>query len=248
TLLPINYYKSLLTKKKDSYAIYAESSFKNEQKLLVIGNDVTTKYSRRSEDEFDRMARYIFAMVKERPGNYMVFAPSYKMLEDVSDAFLKYSKEDWRIIKQESGMKEADREEFLNEFDKGDTMIAFCVMGGIFAEGIDLTEEKLIGAAILGTGLPQVGHEQEILKKYFDERDDEGFDYAYRYPGMNKVLQSAGRVIRTVNDRGVILLLDERFLQSANKKLFPREWSDYKICNVTNVGEEISKFWSNPSL
>lgn len=245
TLLPINYYKSLLTKKQDSYAIYATSSFRNEQKLLVIGSDVTTKYTRRTQEEYEKMASYIHDMVLAKPGNYMVFAPSYRMLDDVMEAFERNKKDDWRVIKQETGMDESLREDFLSEFDKEGTLIAFCVMGGIFSEGIDLTEEKLIGAAILGTGLPQVNNEQEILKKYFDERDDLGFDYAYRYPGMNKVLQAAGRVIRTVNDRGVILLLDERFLQSANKKLFPREWSDYKICTEKNVGEEIKKFWDN---
>ena len=90
-------------------------------------------------------------------------------------------------------------------------MIAFCVMGGIFGEGIDLKKEQLIGAIIVGTGLPQISNEREILMDYYEKRMGEGFDYAYRYPGMNKVLQAAGRVIRTIDDVGVIELLDERF-------------------------------------
>ncbi|MCR5468532.1 MAG: ATP-dependent DNA helicase [Lachnospiraceae bacterium] len=254
TLLPIGYYKSLLTKKTDSYAIYAESSFAKEQKLLLVAGDVTTKYTRRSEDEYKKMASYIYEMVKAKDGKYMVFAPSYLMMKNVKEAFetILEAQDDervvngsWRLLMQESRMKEADREAFLEEFNGDGTLVAFCVMGGIFAEGIDLTEEKLIGAVILGTGLPQVGHEQEVLKSYFDDMDGEGFDYAYRIPGMNKVLQSAGRVIRTVKDRGVIMLLDERFLQSAYKNLFPREWDDYRICNLNTAGEEIRKFWSD---
>jgi len=255
TLLPINYYKSLLTEKKDNYAIYAKSSFSSDQKLLLIGQDVTSKYTRRNDDEYHKMAEYIYQMVAAKEGNYMVFAPSYSMMNTVKDALAELAKsyndsrietEDWRIITQETGMSEPEREEFLQEFEKEEegTLIAFCVMGGIFAEGIDLTEEKLIGAAIIGTGLPQVGHEQEVLKGYFDERDNVGFDYAYRYPGMNKVLQSAGRVIRTVNDRGVIMLLDERFLQSAYRSLFPREWDNYRICQAKDVQKYIQEFWS----
>ena len=122
-------------------------------------------------------------------------------------------------------------------------MAAFCVLGGIFGEGIDLKEERLIGAIIVGTGLPQIGNEREILKEYFEEKNGEGFDYAYRYAGMNKVLQAAGRVIRTTEDRGVIALLDERFLESSYLRLFPREWEDYKVCGLKDVGVRMAEFW-----
>ena len=123
-------------------------------------------------------------------------------------------------------------------------MIGFCVMGGIFSEGIDLTAERLIGAAIVGTGLPQVCNEREILKRWFDEGGMSGFDYAYLYPGMNKVLQSAGRVIRTEEDAGVIMLLDDRFLDRRYLETFPREWSDFQVCGLKTVGRALGAFWS----
>ena len=122
-------------------------------------------------------------------------------------------------------------------------MVAFCVLGGIFGEGIDLKAEQLIGAIIVGTGLPQIGNEREILKDYYDKKAGEGFDYAYRYPGMNKVLQAAGRVIRTLEDRGVIALLDERFLENSYLRLFPREWTKYQICSQQNVKDAALQFW-----
>ena len=115
--------------------------------------------------------------------------------------------------------------------------------GGIFSEGIDLKEERLIGAVIIGTGLPQVNTEQEILKEYFDEHGEHGFDYAYQYPGMNKVMQAAGRVIRTVHDRGIIALLDDRFLRPEYVALFPREWGTYTVVNRYNVDQAVRAFW-----
>ena len=142
--------------------------------------------------------------------------------------------------------KKTKREEFLEEFQSREgTLVGFCVLGGIFSEGVDLTGESLIGAIIVGTGLPQVSDEREILKNYYDERGLSGFDYAFRYPGMNKVLQAAGRVIRTSEDRGVILLLDERFLQREYGALFPREWEKRSVCGLPQLREEVSRFWSD---
>ena len=116
-------------------------------------------------------------------------------------------------------------------------------MGGVFSEGIDLKEGRLIGAIIVGTGLPMVCTEQEILKGYFDEKEQKGFDYAYQYPGMNKVMQAAGRVIRTVSDEGVIALLDDRFLKPDYQALFPREWDGYYAVNLNSVSGIVTEFW-----
>ena len=116
-------------------------------------------------------------------------------------------------------------------------------MGGIFAEGIDLLGERLIGAVIVGTGLPQVGIQREILREFYDQQGERGFDYAYRFPGMNKVLQAAGRVIRTQEDEGVILLLDERFCQQENLQLFPWEWSDYRKSSLLHIEAQLQEFW-----
>ena len=245
TLLPVQYYKEMLSTREDNYAIYAQTSFEEEQKLLLIGKDVSSRYKRRNESEFQKMAAYIADITAAKAGNYMVFFPSYKMLDEVYEQFLKIAPVEVQLLKQESGMTEVEREEFLQAFANGskDALVAFCVLGGIFGEGIDLKQEQLIGAVIIGTGLPQIGNEREILKAYYDKKADEGFDYAYRYPGMNKVLQAAGRVIRTIDDRGVIALLDERFLESSNQRLFPREWTKYQICDMDNVSRKLSDFW-----
>lgn len=247
TLLPIQYYKNLLSTDKENYAIYAKSTFAEEQRLLAFGNDVSTKYTRRSGAEFIKIAKYIVKTVHCKKGNYMVFFPSYKLMNQVYEMFLEMDDGRAETIIQENGMKEAEREAFLQSFEKQyeTSLVAFCVMGGIFSEGIDLTNDKLIGAIVVGTGLPQISNEREILKNHFDEISGNGFDYAFRYPGMNKVLQAAGRVIRTTEDRGVILLLDERFLQLDYQNLYPREWKERKICNCNTIEDAVQDFWKN---
>ena len=245
TLLPVNYYKQLLSTKEDNYAIYAHSTFSNEQRLLLFGRDVSTKYTRRNAAEYEKIAKYIVTTVQGKKGNYMVFFPSYKLMQDVADVFCELVDSDVTIFLQKSNMKEQEREEFLSAFEeeREGSMVAFCVMGGIFGEGIDLKNDRLIGAVIVGTGLPQISNEREILKNYYDARGLSGFDYAFRYPGINKVLQAAGRVIRTNEDKGVILLLDERFLQSDYDLLYPREWSDRLVCRQGELEGYLRDFW-----
>ena len=246
TLLPINYYKSLLSTKKDNYAIYAQSIFDEKKRLLVFGKDVSTKYTRRNAAEFEKMTEYIYRTVKCKKGNYMIFFPSYKLMNQVYDIFTEIHT-DFDTIIQTSGMKEEEREEFLEAFvvERDSSLVAFCVMGGIFGEGIDLKNEQLIGVIVVGTGLPQISYEREILKNYYDAQNGCGFDYAFRYPGINKVLQAAGRVIRTVDDNGVILLLDERFLQPDYEPLYPREWKERIVCGIEQLEGYVEEFWSN---
>lgn len=265
TLLPIQYYKRLLGGEPQDYEVYAKSTFREEKKALFLANDVTSKYTRRSAEEFRRIARYIYEVVRQRHGNYMVFLPSHLFLERVYDCFVEdyFDGECMECIVQEDYMSEAKREEFLLRFrgnadcdlkehiafeieeENDGILIGFCVMGGIFSEGIDLKHDSLIGAVIVGTGIPQVGCERELLKQYFDERGDNGFDYAYRYPGMNKVLQSAGRVIRTAEDVGVVALLDERFLEYQYRRMFPREWESYEVVSVDTISGRVEKFWND---
>lgn len=248
TLLPVGYYKKLLSGRTEDYAVYAKTPFLPEQKKVILARDVSSRYTRRGPEEYGRIAEYIHQVAETRQGNYMIFFPSYKMMEDIYRIYEeKYGYLERKILLQNPSMQEKDREEFLREFEEENarTLMGFCVMGGIFAEGIDLTGEKLVGAVIVGTGLPQVNYEREILKNYYDKKQENGFDYAYRFPGMNKVLQSAGRVIRTQEDRGVILLLDERFCTLEYRCLFPREWEDYEICTRTNVKGVLEKFWTN---
>ena len=250
TLLPIQYYKSLLSTKTDNYAIYAKSTFTQDQQMILMAEDVSTKYTRRNEAEFERIAFYIYKMVLGKKGNYMAFFPSYRLMEQVYDKFLQIEDFGCETLLQKSGMKEQEREEFLQAFEeeRENSFVAFCVMGGIFGEGIDLKNDRLIGAAIVGTGLPQISNEQEILKDYYDGHGGCGFDYAFRYPGMNKVLQAAGRVIRTTEDRGIILLLDERFLTRDYERLYPREWEQRTVCSGGQVEDLIRDFWNKGKI
>ena len=251
TLLPIQYYKKLLSTDKDNYAVYAESTFDQSRRLILNGTDVSTRYKKRTEDMYKRYAEYIWRTVRAKQGNYMAFCPSYQFMEAVYDAFEKMRCEmgdgQTECILQSHYMNEEAREIFLETFEevREGSLVGFCVMGGIFSEGIDLAEEKLIGAFIIGTGLPQVCSERAILKDYFDKDGGQGFDYAYLYPGMNKVLQAAGRVIRTEEDRGVILLLDERFRERRCREIFPREWEDCGACVLEDVEEKVKAFWDS---
>ncbi|MCM1119136.1 MAG: ATP-dependent DNA helicase [bacterium] len=264
TFLPIQYYKGLLGGEESDYEVYASSVFNPEKRALFIAEDVTSKYTRRSDAEFYNIARYIDEIVKNRHGNYMVFCPSYAFMHEIYDRYVEHFADAQReCILQTDYMSEADREAFLARFEGNEDcdlessicmdiemeeekiLIGFCVLGGIFSEGIDLKDDSLIGAIIVGTGLPQVCYERELLKQYFDGNGQSGFDYAYRYPGMNKVLQAAGRVIRTADDIGIVALLDERFLQFAYLRMFPREWAGYERVNSDNIARRVERFWDS---
>ena len=179
----------------------------------------------------------------------MVFFPSYQYMGEIEE-ILEEEPLKADLLVQGQGMGEAEKTEFLEEFEKerSHSLAAFCVMGGVFSEGIDLKEERLIGVIVVGTGLPMVCAEQEVLKGYFDETEEKGFDFSDQYPGMNKVLQAAGRVIRTPGDRGVILLLDDRFLRRDHLELFPREWERFQVVNRGNAARCLEDFWTGRGL
>ncbi|HWT26940.1 MAG TPA: ATP-dependent DNA helicase, partial [Mobilitalea sp.] len=244
TLLPINYYMEQLGGKKEDYAVYAPSSFLPENRLIMIGNDVSTKYTRRNEKEYRKILDYILDFTGAKRGNYMVFFPSYQILQAIAELA---GDEIEGLVVQSTSMTEEEKETFLEEFveDPKKSRVGFCVMGGIFSEGIDLKNNRLIGAVIVGTGLPMVCNERELFRGYFDEKNSKGFDYAYLYQGMNKVLQSAGRVIRTKEDRGVILLLDDRFTQQQYFNLFPREWFPNITVNRASMKGSLESFWKS---
>ena len=272
TFLPIQYYKNLLGGTAEDYEAYAKSVFDEQKKALFIGSDVTSKYTRRSELEYRNIAAYIHEIVRNRQGNYMVFLPSHAFLNAVYDAYMNYfcDESQTECILQDDYMNEKEREEFLNRFREGGgssgeneafeleniiqmdieyeeekTLIGFCVMGGIFSEGIDLKNDSLIGAIIVGTGLPQVCNEREILKEFFQSMGENGFNYAYRYPGMNKVLQAAGRVIRTDADRGVVVLVDDRYATPKYRELFPEHWKQAQYAgNPKSLAEICRRFWN----
>lgn len=264
TLLPIQYYKRLLGGTKEDYEVYAHSVFNPEKKALFIASEVTSKYSRRCEEEYNNIACYLYEIIKNRHGNYLAFFPSHSFLQEVYERFIENFGNTGEVecLLQEDYMDEAAREEFLARFEGNEdcdlnsqiqmeieveeerSLLGFCVLGGIFSEGIDLKQDRLIGAIIIGTGIPQVCSEREILKEYFNTRGENGFDYAYRYPGMNKVLQAAGRVIRTADDVGVIALLDERFLTPSYLRLFPREWQEFEEVTSSRIASRVERFWN----
>ncbi len=250
TLLPGRYYKSLLSTSKDDYAIYAKPFFDPANRLVMIGTDTTTRYTDRGPGQYGIMADYVLKAVRAHLGNYMVFFSSYQMMDDVADRFeelVKTQEGEIEILRQKMSMSERERDEFLEHFDEahGKGLVGFCVMGGIFGEGIDLREDRLIGVIIVGTGIPQICNEREILKDFYDSRGEDGFFYAYLCPGMNRVLQSAGRLIRTESDRGIVLLLDTRFDNRRYRSLFPAEWGDPGTCTIETVEEKLEDFWEN---
>lgn len=248
TLLPIHYYKDQLAGTEEDYAIYAPSPFDTKKRLLVIGNDVSTKYTRRNQSEYQKIASYIIKLAGAKVGNYMAFFPSYQLMNEVGrilEEKILLGELRAQVELQHNTMTEREKEQFLEDFveDPEKTRIGLCVMGGIFSEGIDLRSNRLIGVVIVGTGLPMVCNERELFRSYYDRYNGNGFDYAYLFNGMNKVLQSAGRVIRTGDDHGVIVLLDERFSNRQYQNLFPREWFPHEVTDYTKFSSLVEEFW-----
>ncbi|MEF3302424.1 ATP-dependent DNA helicase [Paenibacillus sp. GYB003] len=223
TLSPIPYYRDTLGGDEDDYATAIPSPFRSEQ-LDVLLLPVSTRYRDRGRSKA-RIAAMLRRVTDERPGNYLVFFPSYDYMNEVAELFLGAGW-DGEALVQQAGMSEEERDSFLAAFRAGaeKTIVGFAVMGGVFAEGIDLAGDRLTGVVIVGVGLPQFGGERELIRRYFDDTGRNGFDYAYKFPGMNKVLQAGGRLIRTESDSGTLVLVDDRFMQPDYYALLPEEW------------------------
>lgn len=244
TLLPVQYYMELLSESREDFTLYAESPFGREQCFLALVTDVSSRYSRRNQSEYEKIVDYIEMALQAKKGNYIVFLPSFFYMEQVYACFFNRAS-NVRCIVQKSHMSEEEREEFLQEFYKEtkEGLVAFCVLGGIFGEGIDLRKDSLLGTIIVGCGMPQIGTEQELLQEYFQRTRGAGFDYAFRFPGFHKVLQAAGRVIRTEKDKGMILLLEERLAQREYQALYPKEWEQLLCCTKEQLKSLLCKFW-----
>ena len=244
TLLPLLYFKEILGGENEDYHLTLDSPFQKDKLKVMIAKDISTKYKYR-ENSYSKIVEYIYSVISAKNGNYMVFFPSYKYMEQVSNMFaIKYAHIKVKI--QTNFMTEDDREAFLQNFSdiESENILGFGVLGGIFSEGIDLKGDRLIGVIIIGVGIPMICFEKEIIKEYYDNKSNCGYEYSYMYPGMNKVLQAAGRVIRTEEDRGTVLLIDDRFLERRYRRLFPKSWDDYhKINSNTDIKKEISEFW-----
>jgi len=244
TLLPLLYFKEILGGGSEDYHLTLDSPFDKNKLKVMIANDISTKYKYR-ENSYSKIVEYIYSFISAKSGNYLVFFPSYKYMEAVSNMFSK-EYPDINVRIQTNSMSEDDREAFLQNFSnsESDNILGFGVLGGIFSEGIDLKGDRLIGVIIVGVGLPMICFEKEIIVEYYDNKSNCGYEYAYMYPGMNKVLQAAGRVIRTEEDRGVVLLIDDRFLHQRYRRLFPKQWEDYlKINSNVDAKSQVSEFW-----
>ena len=238
TLLPIEYYKELLG---GMDAIYLDSPFDPTHKKVVVVSGIRADYQSR-EQTVGAVAAAIYRTVRVQEGNYMVFFPSYPYLQQVAE-FFRDAYPELAVWEQTPGMEEEEREAWLAHFQEdGPRGIGFAVLGGVFSEGIDLRGTRLIGSLIVTVGLPQICMERDLIKEYMDRLSGKGFDYAYRYPGLNKVFQAAGRVIRTEEDRGVIVLIDSRYQEGRYLRSFPPDWHPV-IVKPQDIGAVLEEFW-----
>lgn len=244
TLTPIKYFMDILGGSEGDNTIGIPSPFERERLCVMVDTSVSTKYADR-EQSYEKIADRIFWTVSEKHGNYLIFFSSYEYMNKVFNIFSEKYKNIKTII-QTQGFSDKEKNDFLDNFKENteNIFLAFAVLGGAFSEGIDLTENRLIGTVIVGVGLPLITEERNCIKDYYDKKLGMGFEYAYVYPGMNKVLQAGGRVIRTKKDKGVILLIDSRFLNYPYKKLFPYEWASFiNVKGKEDLKKALKIFW-----
>ncbi len=244
TLLPIDYYKTVLGGGNDAMTLVAESPFDRDAAAIAVLDKLSVRFHER-EGGLSALLSVIEATVSSRVGNYMVFCPSYRYMESVASGFAERNPK-IRTVVQERHMTEGARRRYLAAFDAGDgtPLVAFAVSGGIFAEGIDLAGDRLIGAVVVGVGLPTPSPERDAVAAYYDERFDAGREFAYLYPGMNRVLQAAGRVIRRETDRGVILLIDDRLADPTYKRILPNHWRGLRyVGDRESLSAYFRAFW-----
>ncbi len=244
TLSPLDYYVQMLGGNEDSPVLKIPSPFPKENFKLMIAPNVSTTYKNRDNTILE-VVDYIKTMVDQKVGNYFVFFPSYKYLNSV---LAKFDESQYELHVQKSEMSESEKIRFLDNFQANPktTHIAFAVLGGIFSEGIDLLHDRLIGAIIVGVGLPQISYERDLIRNYFNENEENGFEYAYVKPGMNRVMQAVGRVIRSEEDVGAVLLIDERYMHRQYQDLFKAEWSNYQVVlTIDDLKDELVSFYKN---
>jgi DNA excision repair protein ERCC-2 len=246
TLTPLEYFREILGGREEDGMLRVVSPFARSNLCLLVADTISTTYKMRDATT-GQVVETIAAVVSKKTGNYLVFLPSYQYLNQIYEAFCCTHRE-IKTICQSGDMKEEDRTLFLEQFNvsNAESLVGFAVMGGAFGEGVDLPGERLIGAIIVGVGLPQVCREREIIRDFFEAK---GFEYAYMYPGMNKVLQAAGRVIRTETDQGVVVLIDKRFSHARYRRLFPPEWRGAAVVrDIRGTAEKVKIFWENTEV
>ena len=247
TLTPMDYYRTLLGGEPGDPGLQLASPFPSENLAVLIQDRIQTHFKGRAESLGD-VVEAIGTLVQGRSGNYLVYFPSYQYLNDTLQAF-QLRHPSVPVLVQRPGMTEPERDAFLAAFsvEHGETLVGFAVLGGIFGEGIDLVGERLIGAVIVGVGLPQLCVERNLIRDYFQQQNAAGFEYAYTFPGMNRVLQAIGRVIRSETDHGVVLLIDARFNETRYRRLFPAWWKYLRVRHTDGLREAIGSFWERCS-
>ncbi len=248
TMTPIAYFKEMFGSDSVAGELTIPSPFPQDKLKVLVADNVSTYYRDRTESA-DDVTSLLLAMVRQKTGNYLLFFPSYQYMSLIQERFMEQA-HDLEVICQIPEMTEAQRDAFLDRFGQNNaaTLVGFVVMGGIFGEGIDLVGERLAAAAIVGVGLPAICLERELIRAYFTENHDSGFEFAYLYPGINRVLQAAGRVIRSESDYGVITLIDSRFSRRQYAALFPSDWQPVRIGNEQQLTARLMEFWAGHSV
>lgn len=244
TLAPLDYFIPMLGGAPTDAILRLKSPFPKENLLLMVAPTISTRYKQRKRT-LDEIALDIEVATKSRLGNYLVFFPSYQYLQDVI-THMKIE-DDVNMLVQTQDMSRADQEAFLAQFQPNPikTTIGFVVLGGAFSESIDLIDDRLIGAIIVGVGLPQLSFERDLIKEYFNTHGRDGYSFSYEYPGMNRVMQAVGRVIRSEKDRGIVLLIDDRYLETRYRTMFKHEWDHYEaVITPDDVEALVNNFWN----
>ena len=244
TMTPTGYFRRIFGCKESTNTTELSSPFPRRNFCVVIANNISTLYKERDRTR-PEVASAILALAGQRKGNYLLFFPSYEYMKMVHTTLALECSEVETLV-QTPGMTENERAAFLEKFSQKnpETLMGFAVMGGIFGEGIDLVGDRLTGAVIVGVGLPGISPEREIIREFFGKTNQRGFEYAYQYPGINRVLQAGGRVIRSESDKGVVLLIDNRFSTPRYRSLFPNEWVPVMVQGKRQLRNVLQRFWN----
>ena len=243
TLSPLDYYLNVLGGDKNSSSAILESPFPKENLKLLIAPKISTRYVNRSKS-YNDVADYLKTFVSAKTGNYFIYLPSYEYLDNILP-LLDFG-DSVELFIQKKEMSELEKNEIISHFKENNerTIVGLAIIGGAFGEGIDLVGDSLIGVAVVGIGLPKINFESNQIVDYYRLNEINGFNYAYTYPGMNKVMQAVGRLIRTESDRGVALLIDERYMWNDYRSLFKEEWSEYEVVlNTKELEQSLQNFF-----
>lgn len=243
TMTPLDYFADILGGEKGAIRVSLPSAFPTSNLCVAAVTGVSTRYEDRAKS-YKNLVSYLAASISGKKGNYIVYFPSYDYMQQVLELFSKKYPSIETVV-QTKGMSHADKDAFLDAFQTDGTLrLGFCVLGGSFSEGVDLPGNRLIGSIIVGTGIPGISSERNILREYYDNTRENGYDYAYTYPGMNRVLQAAGRVIRSETDRGIVVLIDDRYATDRYKALLPEHWEQVDFArNSYELAEIVKNFW-----